>query len=925
MLKNAKLKTKIIWLVSGLIFTISVIYLLVIWEQSTSVKRTLLAEFRATAEKETTITARDIYHLCCTYNDALNNKIDGILKVLAIDVKKEGGLSQSTSGTVAWTAVNQFSQESVKVKLPKMLLGNHWLGQQTSFEVKLPVVDEISDAMGVTCTIFQRMNEQGDLLRVASTVKTSHGLRAVGTFIPAVEPGGQVNKIVAAIKSGNSYQGLAKVVDKWCTTAYQPLFDSHGRVIGALFVGINQDLNTDLVNALKAITVGKTGYAFVIGARGDRRGQVIIHKTLPFGYGIFQSADPALQKVMDSLLQTAVANGDGKPAFSRYDWQNAGESKPRAKVASVIYFAPFEWMIGAGAYEDDFLDAEKAISSSFVGMLMIIVITSLVVLVAGWGICWWFAASISLPLVRAVNIAQAVAKGDFSQRMNLDSTDEIGVLGQALDMVPTRLSQIEEQFNHLAEAAENGNMKFRGEADQFDGAYRQIIEIVNRTLDNITGPIRSSLLVLDRLQVNDITQTVDVAGLKGDYRKIADSVNNVQRSMAHLQATAIRIAAGELGDLAEYEKIGRRSNNDQLVPAFTTMLKAITMLVQDTEMLAQAGQAGKLAVRADAARHQGAYRDIVNGINRTLDAVVNPLNAAADVLRAAAGKDLTQHVEIDCQGDFQELKNSINELVDSMSLALYQVAEAIQQVNSGGQQIADASQSLSQGATEQAASLEQISSSMTEIGHQVTSNAENANQASRVSSEARTAAETGVQNMESMVTSMRDINQSSQLIAKVNKVIDDIAFQTNLLALNAAVEAARAGTHGKGFAVVAGEVRSLAGRSADAAKETAQIIDESLKKVERGLAVAEKTHADFNQIVSGIVKVSDLSADIATASNEQAEGITQITQGLNQIDQVTQQNTAHAEETAAASEELSGQANQLQQLIGQFQLPKQNR
>jgi len=168
---------------------------------------------------------------------------------------------------------------------------------------------------------------------------------------------------------------------------------------------------------------------------------------------------------------------------------------------------------------------------------------------------------------------------------------------------------------------------------------------------------------------------------------------------------------------------------------------------------------------------------------------------------------------------------------------------------------------------------------------------------------------------------MRDISQSSQLIAKVNKVIDDIAFQTNLLALNAAVEAARAGTHGKGFAVVAGEVRSLAGRSADAAKETAQIIDESLKKVEKGLTVAEKTHDDFSHIVNGIVQVSELAGDIAKASNDQAEGISQITQGLSQIDQVTQQNTAHAEETAAASEELSGQANQLQLLIGQFQLP----
>ena len=344
----------------------------------------------------------------------------------------------------------------------------------------------------------------------------------------------------------------------------------------------------------------------------------------------------------------------------------------------------------------------------------------------------------------------------------------------------------------------------------------------------------------------------------------------------------------------------------------------------DTDRLAQAGSAGELDVRANAQGHKGKYAEVIEGINSFIEAVATPMQEVTVIMKQMADGDLTCRINGDYQGQFAELKENINESLARMENVIGQVSEAVQQVTAGGQQIADASQSLSQGATEQAASLEEITSSMAQIGSQITSNAENSNNANRLSTGAKGAATDGSENMRKMVDAMKDISVSSQQIAKVNKVIDDIAFQTNLLALNAAVEAARAGVHGKGFAVVAGEVRNLAGRSAKAAKETAEIIEESIRKVDNGLKVAEHTHEAFNTIVDGIVKVSDLAGEIAIASNEQAQGISQVNQGLGQIDQVTQQNTAHAEETAAAAEELSGQATQLQNLIRQFKLSNNN-
>ena len=277
-------------------------------------------------------------------------------------------------------------------------------------------------------------------------------------------------------------------------------------------------------------------------------------------------------------------------------------------------------------------------------------------------------------------------------------------------------------------------------------------------------------------------------------------------------------------------------------------------------------------------------------------------------------------LDVSIRSNRDTMGQAMQTLVEKINQALSQVRTAVDEVTSGSSQIADASQSLSQGATETAASLEEISASATEIGQQAKANAETATHANQLAATAKNAAETGANRMEALNQSMVAITESSAQIAKIIKAIDDIAFQTNILALNAAVEAARAGRHGKGFAVVAEEVRSLAARSAKAARETADLIEGSKSRVDEGNRMAKETADALSEIVSGIVKVGDLVGEMAAASNEQAQGIAQISQGLGQIDQVTQQNTATAEETAASSEELSGQADELRSLISQFKL-----
>jgi len=311
--------------------------------------------------------------------------------------------------------------------------------------------------------------------------------------------------------------------------------------------------------------------------------------------------------------------------------------------------------------------------------------------------------------------------------------------------------------------------------------------------------------------------------------------------------------------------------------------------------------------------------DEIGRMAKTMDMLADSLqHEMIDALQKLAQGNLAfDVVPVD---DQDVIRGSLKQLETDLNDIMLQIKQAGEQISSGANQVSEASQALSQGATTSASSLEEIAASMGELASQTTLNAENAGQARDLSGQASSAAGRGNQCMDQMVTAMEEINASGRNISNIIKVIDEIAFQTNLLALNAAVEAARAGQHGKGFAVVAEEVRNLAARSAKAASETADLIETSVQRAQNGVEIASQTANALEDIVTGVGKVTDLVAEIAVASNEQADGITQINQGLTQIDDVTQQNTASAEESAASAEELASQAVQLQGVLSRFQL-----
>ncbi len=406
----------------------------------------------------------------------------------------------------------------------------------------------------------------------------------------------------------------------------------------------------------------------------------------------------------------------------------------------------------------------------------------------------------------------------------------------------------------------------------------------------------------------------------------------------------------------------------QMEASFAKILSAIKRLETDTDMLINAAMEGALSVRADEHQHSGAYQKIVKGFNLTLDAMMAPVEESAKVLHEFSQGNLNVSVQGDFKGDFARMKNalnstlqtingyiceisgvvknmadgnldagieseykgdfiklkeSINQCIGAFDSVIKDISQASAEVALGAGQLSNGSQIISQGAAEQAGELESFTHIVRHIAQTARHNADNAKKASLLAQSAKADTANGNEKMELLHDAMAQIQESSADISRIIKVIDDIAFQTNLLALNAAVEAARAGAHGRGFAVVAQEVRNLAARSAQAAKETQLLIESERSKTAYGTKTAGEAAAMLTGILENINHVAGISDQIACASQEQADRITQIDTGIEQLSAVVQSNSATAEQSAASSQQLAAQAEYLKQMVGRFQLKQE--
>lgn len=398
------------------------------------------------------------------------------------------------------------------------------------------------------------------------------------------------------------------------------------------------------------------------------------------------------------------------------------------------------------------------------------------------------------------------------------------------------------------------------------------------------------------------------------------SAKNVHEAITGL------IETRSVNGASQYDEIVRVSQRTKLIMIGLSVCGVVLALVLGILISRIIGKpishivevAKKLALGDIDVNIEAEYNDETGQLAKAFKVLSDSVLDQTRLAERMAEGDFSVAVELRSEND--TLGKALNRMIENINELLSNVVFAAEQVATGAKQISDSSMVLSEGSTEQASSVEQLTASLEEISSQTEMNAEDANKANELTSDVKVNADRGNEQMKEMLEAIEEINISSNNINRIIKVIDDIAFQTNILALNAAVEAARAGQYGKGFAVVAEEVRTLAAKSADAAKETTELIENSINKVNEGTKIARETADSLNIIVQEIDKVYELVNNIATGSNEQASGIAQINQEILQVSDVVQTNSSTAEESAAASEELASQASLLQEMVSKFKL-----
>ncbi|MBN2897953.1 MAG: HAMP domain-containing protein [Clostridia bacterium] len=715
-------------------------------------------------------------------------------------------------------------------------------------------------------------------------------------------------------------------------SVYAMPIESNGKPRGLLAIVISFD---KVAQVVANTTVGQTGYAYMI----DKSGLVVSHKdaTQVMTQNMYELGDNVISGMVDKM----IAGETGQETYTY------------AGVTKLNLYQPFKnWSVAVNIPEAEYLSTALALRNVVLGVAI-----GFVILAALGGVL--FSTQLVKPIIEAKNAMEVVATGDLDIAIEVQREDELGQLSRAFNMMIQEMKNQAEVIGDIERGNFDSEIVVRSDKDLVNKRLNSMKSYIEQIVADIKG-------IIGHIQEGDLSHRVSSEGFHGNWKEILDQLNTLTLTIEE----PISFTTGYLVDMANgraLEPINNSYHGDfyTMAESMDEVRRALNILLQEAATLNEAGRNGNLNARGDTSGLQGGYKDIIQGVNDTLDAVLEPINEAVSVLQKLSEGDLTTQVtgtykgdhntikkalnstimeissyisEISSTldqiayknlavainrpflGDFDQLKGSINNIIGNLNDVFFEFSKASEQVATGADQVANSSQMSSQGAMEQASSIEEITASITQLTEQTRENSQNAVMANELSQNAKLNANEGEAKMTNMMKAMGDIKQSSENIHNIIKVIDDIAFQTNILALNAAVEAARAGEHGKGFAVVAEEVRNLAARSAQAVKETTELIQESISNVNYGNDTVAKTAEALSKIVSEIDKVSSIVNDISKASSEQTFALEQINEGVNQISTVTQMNSATAEESASASQQMSSQATILREKISEFNL-----
>jgi len=694
------IRSKVMALMIGAVLVpVMVMFSIVLYEKNDLAQK-VGEETRKMSRQNLAQIALDVHGLCETADALVQQKVESDLNVARAVMQSEGRLHLENE-TVNWEVLNQFTQEASRIELAKMTSGGQWFGQNKGLHQETLVVDEVKALVGGTCTVFQRMNAAGDMLRVATNVEKKDGTRAIGTYIPALNSDGSPNAVVAAVMRGETFKGRAFVVNAWYITAYEPMCDAAGDIVGMLYVGVRQESVEALRSRIMNIQVGNSGYVYVLGGKDQQRGRYIISKDgKRDGENIWAAKDSEGEFFIQEVVKTAIELDEGEVGFQWYPWQNASDAEPRLKIAAIAYFQPWDWVIGVGSYESDFLAAEYKVNACMGLFLKLLLVGSGIVVALGIAAALFISKRVATPINQAAGMARQIADNDLAvHALSVDSNDEIGELSQSLNRMSENLimmiSNLKGSTDHLAEAADE---VISASTELAAGAEEQSVQ---------AGEVAASVEEMAAAVVQNAQNASETASLTTQASEKAgdgtEAMHLTQQGMDDI--------------IADTEKAGQiiASLSEKAIQ-IGTIIQVIDDIADQTNLLAlnaaieaaRAGEQGRgFAVVADEVRKLAERTTKATGeISETVQSIQRETHEAATAMKDAEasvqrGKGNTVNTEnilahiVEHVGSAQSMVNQIATASEEQSVTAEQIAEHVSGISTVTQQSASGAEALS--------------------------------------------------------------------------------------------------------------------------------------------------------------------------------------------------------------------------------------